>query len=132
MPGAVCGVFEDFPTIQSGGSIPPSEIEIIGHVAEALGGNEWSGFPAAIEKKSGLDLSGRPTMFTICRRCQRTDGKIYTDKKDMSQNRTIAGAKNAQFCAPGSKAWFMIPLSRLFGYQGTRFDGSKERTPNEG
>lgn len=74
-------VFEDFPTIKSSGSIPPSELKITGHFAKLLEEMDGPEFQSAIEKKFGIDLSGRPTMFTVRGRCRRTDGKIHTDSE---------------------------------------------------
>ena len=36
-------------------------------------------FRRAIEEKFGLDLSARPTMFTVRGECRASDGKIHTD-----------------------------------------------------
>ena len=38
-------------------------------------------FREAIERKFGLDLSDRPTMFTIRGFCARNNGKIHTDTR---------------------------------------------------
>jgi len=73
------GVVADYPPVPGPGSHPLSEVTIGGHfeaLIEELDGPE---FRAAIEKKFGVDLSARPTMFTVRGECRPTDGKIHTD-----------------------------------------------------
>src|SRR5206468_10404213 len=45
---------------------------------DALDGPE---FRKAVEQKFGLELEGRPTMFTLRGRCDARDGRIHTDSK---------------------------------------------------
>ena len=70
-----------FPDMQSAGSFPLSEV-VIGDglkvLFDALDGPE---FRRAIETKFGLDLTGKPTMFTVRGRCDARDGRIHTDSK---------------------------------------------------
>ena len=84
VPGFVSGealtqVIADFPDIQSTGSIPPSELDIHGRFDELLKEMNGPAFQKAIEEKFGLDLSTRPTMFTVRGHCARSNGKIHTD-----------------------------------------------------
>jgi len=84
VPGFVKGealdkVIADFPRIDSTGSIPPSELDIKGAFDRLLKEMDGPGFRKAIEEKFGLDLSSRPTMFTVRGNCARTNGKIHTD-----------------------------------------------------
>jgi SM-20-related protein len=76
--GQILGGFPDMP---DPGSFPLSEVEIgpgLKALFDALDGPE---FRAAIEAKFGLDLSGKPTMFTVRGRCDARDGRIHTDSK---------------------------------------------------
>lgn len=84
VPGFVKGealnkVIADFPRIDSTGSIPPSELDIKGAFDRLLKEMDGPEFRKAIEEKFGLDLSSRPTMFTVRGNCARTNGKIHTD-----------------------------------------------------
>jgi hypothetical protein len=72
-------VVADFPEIASTGSIPPSELDIRGRFKELLTEMDGPEFRKAIEEKFGLDLSTRPTMFTIRGNCAWSNGKIHTD-----------------------------------------------------
>ncbi len=72
-------VLTDYPAVPGPGSHPLSEVEVGGNfeaLLEELNGPE---FRHAIEAKFGLDLSSRPTMFTVRGECRSTDGKIHTD-----------------------------------------------------
>jgi hypothetical protein len=74
-------VLADYPEVPGPGSHPPAQLEIHGHfrsLIEELRGPE---FQAAIERKFGLDLSGRPTMYTVRGYVRERDGAIHTDSK---------------------------------------------------
>jgi SM-20-related protein len=58
-----------FPDMPDAGSFP---------LSDALDG---PAFRKAVERKFGLDLKGRPTMFTLRGRCDTRDGRIHTDSK---------------------------------------------------
>ncbi len=80
VPGAALAeVVRDFPRIDAAGSYPPSELEVKGAFARLLEEMDGPGFRAAVEEKFGLDLSGRPTMFTVRGRCRRSNGSVHTD-----------------------------------------------------
>ncbi len=84
VPGFVPGpalekVIGDFPVIESTGSIPPSELDIHGAFEAMLAEMEGPEFRTIIEEKFGIDLSLRPTMFTVRGHCARSNGKIHTD-----------------------------------------------------
>src|SRR5687768_10752452 len=72
-------VVADYPDVPGPGSHPLSELSIGGHFKGLL--DELSGpeFRRAIEEKFALDLSARPTMFTVRGECRPSDGKIHTD-----------------------------------------------------
>jgi len=78
-PDVFAKVVADFPEIESTGSIPPSELDIKGKFKELLAEMNGPEFRKAIEEKFGLDLSSRPTMFTVRGNCARNNGKIHTD-----------------------------------------------------
>jgi SM-20-related protein len=80
-PATKDAVLGGFPPMQDPGSYPLSEVEVgagMQVLFDALNGPE---FRAAIEEKFGLDLGGKPTMFTVRGHCDARDGRIHTDSK---------------------------------------------------
>ena len=74
-------VLGGFPDMPDAGSFPLSELEVgpgLQALFDALDGPE---FRQAVERKFGLDLQGRATMFTLRGRCDARDGRIHTDSK---------------------------------------------------
>ena len=70
-----------FPDMPDAGSFPLSELRVgpgLQALFDALDGPE---FRAAVERKFGLDLQGKATMFTLRGRCDARDGRIHTDSK---------------------------------------------------
>lgn len=72
-------VTADYPAVPGPGSHPLPELTIGGHFRGLLDELDGPEFRAAIEEKFGLDLSARPTMFTVRGECRASDGKIHTD-----------------------------------------------------
>jgi SM-20-related protein len=73
---------ETFPKIERGGSYPIESLEAgmtIKEVIEELDGPE---FQAIIEEKFGIDLTGRPKMYSLRGYTRWKDGQIHTDSKD--------------------------------------------------
>ncbi|HQU15294.1 MAG: hypothetical protein B7Z66_13695 [Chromatiales bacterium 21-64-14] len=76
---ALARVVEDFPRIRRPGSFPLRDLRYgpaFQGFVDALDGAE---FAAAVEEKFGLDLAGRPTLFTVRGWCRKRDGRIHTD-----------------------------------------------------
>jgi hypothetical protein len=72
-------VLADYPEVPGPGSHPPAELSIRGHfeaLIEELRGPE---FQAAIERKFEIDLTDRPTMYTVRGFVWEKDGAIHTD-----------------------------------------------------
>ena len=81
LPDAFRKVSADFPKVPGPGSHPPSELDIHGAFAglmEELDGEE---FRRAMEQKFSVDLTGRPTMYTVRGFVREKDGEIHTDSK---------------------------------------------------
>ena len=78
-PDSRARVNADYPKVDRPGSFPLSEVSG-GPKFDALI-DELRGDPMreAFEAKFGLDLQGRPTMFTVRGRCWEKDGRIHTD-----------------------------------------------------
>ena len=78
-PARFSQVVADFPQVPGPGSHPPSELRINGAFKELMGELQGLAFRAAIEKKFGIDLTGRPTMYTVRGFVREKDGSIHTD-----------------------------------------------------
>jgi SM-20-related protein len=74
-------VMADFPRIPGPGSHPPAELSIKGRFKALLDELEGQAFRSAVERKFDLDLSGRPTMYTVRGFVAERDGRIHTDSK---------------------------------------------------
>jgi hypothetical protein len=74
-------ILADFPEMKDAGSFPLSEVEVGPGMQAMFDALDGPGFRKAIEDKFGLDLTGRPTMFTVRGRCDARDGRIHTDSK---------------------------------------------------
>ena len=74
-------VSADFPKVPGPGSHPPSELDIHGDFAGVMKEMDGPRFKEAIERKFGVDLTGRPTMYTVRGFTREKDGEIHTDTK---------------------------------------------------
>jgi len=70
-----------FPDMPDAGSFPLSELSVGPGLQALLDALDGPAFRKAVERKFGLDLKGRPTMFTLRGRCDTRDGRIHTDSK---------------------------------------------------
>jgi SM-20-related protein len=78
---AKASVLGGFPAIQDAGSFPLSEVEVGPGLQALFDALDGPPFRRAVEAKFGLDLKGRPTMFTVRGHCDARDGRIHTDSK---------------------------------------------------
>ena len=81
LPDAFPRVCGDFPETPGAGSHPPAELDIRGHFEGLMDELRGERFRKAIESKFGVDLAGRPTMYTVRGHVGRRDGNIHTDSK---------------------------------------------------
>ena len=72
-------VVADFPGVPGPGSHPPSELKIFGHFKAVMDELQGPQFQKAIEDKFAVDLTGKPTMYTVRGYCRENDGSIHTD-----------------------------------------------------
>jgi SM-20-related protein len=79
VPDRLDDVVRDFPVVPGPGSHPPDELRINGHFKALMDEMESPAFRQVIERKFGLDLSARPTMYTVRGYTRQTDGSIHTD-----------------------------------------------------
>lgn len=80
-PAALAAAQAAYPEVPGPGSHPPSSLKIEGDFAALMDALEGADFRAAVERKFGIDLSGRPTMYTVRGFCRARDGQIHTDSK---------------------------------------------------
>ncbi|KUO58398.1 MAG: hypothetical protein APF80_14425 [Alphaproteobacteria bacterium BRH_c36] len=81
-PDSVRAINETYPNIEKGGSYPIESLEanmIIKQVIDELDGPE---FERIIAEKFGVELEGRPKMYSLRGYTRGKDGRIHTDSKD--------------------------------------------------
>ncbi|HVB89318.1 MAG TPA: 2OG-Fe(II) oxygenase [Beijerinckiaceae bacterium] len=71
----------DFPSVPGPGSHAPDELSIAGAFKGLMDEVLGAPFKRAIEEKFGIDLSGRPAMYTVRGFVAARDGAIHTDSK---------------------------------------------------
>jgi hypothetical protein len=76
---AIPGITGDFPDIQHHGSFPLPTLEYGPAFADFMKAIQGPEFTRAVERKLGVDLSGRPTMVTVRGQSRAADGQIHTD-----------------------------------------------------
>jgi hypothetical protein len=74
-------VFDSYPAIAQPGSFPLSTLKYGGVFAKLIEELDSPAFREPLEAKFGVDLKGKPTMFTARGQCRADDGKIHTDSK---------------------------------------------------
>ena len=74
-------IVADFPRIPGPGSHPPAELSIKGAFKALMEEMEGPVFRSAVERKFDLDLTGRPTMYTVRGFVGDRDGHIHTDSR---------------------------------------------------
>ena len=72
---------KDFPDIKSGGSIPPSSINLEESIKKLISDLESEEMKAILEEKLNVDLSNSEIVTTLRGFSRKKDGKIHTDSK---------------------------------------------------
>jgi SM-20-related protein len=80
-PEKLQDVLKDYPDVPGPGSHPPSVLDIRGQFKALMEELDQEPFRKAIEEKFGIDLTGKPTMYTVRGFTRATDGKIHTDSE---------------------------------------------------
>jgi SM-20-related protein len=78
-PEKFTSAIADYPVVPGPGSHPPAELDVHGKFEELMAELLGDQFRAAIERKFDLDLTGRPTMYTVRGFVREKDGSIHTD-----------------------------------------------------
>jgi SM-20-related protein len=76
---ALAAIHADFPPVDRPGSFPLETQRYGPAFAALIDELRGEAVRAAFEEKFGIDLKGRPTMFTVRGRCSTRDGNIHTD-----------------------------------------------------
>jgi SM-20-related protein len=74
-------VLADYPEVPGPGSHPPSNLKIAGSFKDMIDEMLDAPFRNAIEEKFAVDLTDKPTMYTVRGFLRAGDGKIHTDSK---------------------------------------------------
>src|SRR5262249_2711361 len=77
--GARAAINADYPPVTQPGSFPLESQRYGPAFAALIDELRGEAVQAAFERKFGLDLTDRPTMFTVRGRCSDRDGGIHTD-----------------------------------------------------
>jgi hypothetical protein len=81
-PDTVKRINATYPKIEKGGSFPIEMLEENMAIKEVIGELDGPDFEKAIAEKFGVDLSGRPKMYSLRGYTRAKDGQIHTDSKD--------------------------------------------------
>lgn len=79
--GYVEELSEEFPIIETSGSVPLSSLTYTKKFKDFIKELEGDKFREVISKKFGVDLSGYPVMITARGMCKKGNGKIHIDSK---------------------------------------------------
>ena len=74
-------VRNDFPDVPSPGSHPPANLKITGAFEGLVAELQGESLRNVVQDKFNIDLTDRPTMYTVRGMCRKRDGKIHTDSK---------------------------------------------------
>jgi SM-20-related protein len=80
-PQAMAGINADYPRVTHPGSFPLPTLKYGPAFAALIRAIQGPEFTRAVEKKLGVDLSGRPTMVTARGVSAARDGQIHTDSR---------------------------------------------------
>lgn len=72
-------VVQDFPAVPGPGPHPRGELTVKGHFKALMDALESDAFRASVARKFGIDLAGKPTMYTVRGFVREKDGSIHTD-----------------------------------------------------
>ena len=78
-PQALAAINADYPQVTHAGSFPLPTLDYGPAFADLIAAIQGPEFTAAVERKLGFDLTGRPTMVTARGQSSARDGQIHTD-----------------------------------------------------
>src|SRR6266478_8847760 len=74
-------LIEAYPKVKAAGSFPLTSVTCSSQFMQLIKELNSDGFRHAIESKFGLNLEGKPTMFTVRGKCKLKDGQVHTDSE---------------------------------------------------
>jgi SM-20-related protein len=80
-PGAMAAINADYPLVSHPGSFPLPTLQYGPAFAAFIEAIQGPQFRRAVERKLGVDLTGRPTMVTARGVSAARDGQIHTDSR---------------------------------------------------
>lgn len=81
LPARMAEVLATYPDVPGPGSHPPSVLTIEGHFAGLMAELDQAPFRKLIEEKFDVDLTDKPTMYTVRGFTRSKDGSIHTDSE---------------------------------------------------
>jgi SM-20-related protein len=81
-PDSVRAINATYPKIDKGGSFPLESLDKSAAIAEVIDELDGPEFEAVIANKFGVELDGRPKMYSLRGYTRAKDGQIHTDSKD--------------------------------------------------
>ena len=81
-PASVALINATYPRIDTGGSYPIESLDASMAVKEVIDELDSAEFEAIVGGKFGVDLAGRPKMYSLRGYTRAKDGQIHTDSKD--------------------------------------------------
>ncbi len=81
-PASVAKINATYPKIEKGGSYPIESLEAGMAIKEVIDELDSPEFEALIAEKFGVELTGRPKMYSLRGYTRAKDGQIHTDSKD--------------------------------------------------
>ena len=81
-PESVTRINATYPKIDKGGSYPVQSLETGMTIKEVIDELDSPEFEAVIAEKFGVELAGRPKMYSLRGYTRAKDGQIHTDSKD--------------------------------------------------
>lgn len=79
---SVARINATYPNIEKGGSYPIDSLEESMTIKEVIAELDGPEFERVISEKFGVDLTGRPKMYSLRGYTRAKDGQIHTDSKD--------------------------------------------------
>jgi hypothetical protein len=81
-PESVARINATYPKIEKGGSYPIESLDASMAIKEVIDELDSAAFEAVIADRFGVDLAGKPKMYSLRGYTRAKDGQIHTDSKD--------------------------------------------------
>jgi SM-20-related protein len=81
-PSTVARINATYPKIDKGGSYPIESLDADMAIKEVIDELDGPDFEAVISERFGVDLAGKPKMYSLRGYTRAKDGQIHTDSKD--------------------------------------------------